>query len=128
MPQVEVSHGELVDKWTILEIKNEQLVDTEQLKNIQREMNAMSPAIQEFIGSIPQLHKDLFETNLVIWNLMNELYKKDDSHGSQYVTLTIEITKFNQKRSFIKKEIDLFCKSDFSEAKSYFEDCNQVVK
>ena len=128
MPQVEVSHGELVDKWTILEIKSVQLVDIEQLKNIQREMNAMSPAIQEFIGSIPQLHKDLFETNLVIWNLMNELYKKDDSLGSQYVTLTIDITKFNQKRSFIKKEIDQFCKSDFSEAKSYFENSDQVIK
>jgi hypothetical protein len=128
MPHVEVSHGELVDKWTILEIKSVQLLDIEQLMNVKREMNAMSPAIQEFIGSISQLHKDLFETNLMIWNLMNDLYNKDDSHGSQYVALTIDITKFNQKRSFIKKEIDQFCKSDFSEAKSYFENRNQVIK
>jgi hypothetical protein len=128
MPQVEVSHGELVDKWTILEIKSVQLVDANQLKNVQREMDAMKPTIQQFIASVLSLHKDLLETNLKIWNLMDELYKKDESSGIEYVKITIEITKFNQKRSFIKKEIDKFCNSNFSEAKSYFENEDQVVK
>ena len=128
MPIVEVSHGEIVDKWTILEIKSVRLLDAEQLKNVKREMNAMSPSIQQFIGSILKLHKDLFETNLKIWNLMDELYKINESYGIQYVKITIEITRLNQKRSFIKKEIDNFCNSDFSEAKSYFENEDQVVK
>ena len=128
MPIVEVSHGEIVDKWTILEIKSVRLLDAEQLKNVKREMNAMSPSIQQFIGYILKLHKDLFETNLKIWNLMDELYKINESYGIQYVKITIEITRLNQKRSFIKKEIDNFCNSDFSEAKSYFENEDQVVK
>ena len=128
MPQVEVSHGELVDKWTILEIKSTQLVSIEQLKNVEREMNAMSPAIQQFISPISSLHKDLFDTNLRIWHLMDDLYSKDESFGNEYVKITIEITKFNQKRSFIKREIDRVCKSNFSEAKSYFEDEDQVMK
>ena len=128
MPLIEVSHGELVDKWTILEIKKEQLVDLNQLKNVKREMDALRPAINLFISSVLSLHKDLLETNLKIWNLMDNLYKLDESSGNEYVNITINITKFNQKRSFIKKEIDKLCKSDFSEAKSYFENEDQVVK
>ena len=127
MPQVEVSHGDLVDKWTILEIKSLQLEDTEQLKNVAREMDAMKLAIQKFLGSVPSLHNALLDVNLKIWKLMNLIYKIDESSGIEYVNITIEITKLNQKRSFIKREIDKFCNSGFSEAKSYFENEDQIM-
>jgi hypothetical protein len=128
MPQVEVSHGEVVDKWTILEIKSVKLIDPVQLKNVALEMESLNLVIREFIDDISELHKDLFQTNLHIWNLMNDLYSLDESSGIDYVEITLEITRFNQRRSFLKKEIDKNCKSDFSEAKSYFENESQVLK
>ena len=39
--RIEVSHGELIDKITILEIKDERVKDVEKLKNIRHELNVL---------------------------------------------------------------------------------------
>jgi hypothetical protein len=57
----------------------------------------------------------------MIWHLMESLYAITQPQNSQYVELTLEITKLNQKRAFIKKKIDQLSDSTLTEAKSYFE-------
>lgn len=129
MPFVEVSNGELADKWTIIEIKTALLVNPDQLKNLSIEASGLEPMIMELKAnsSVRLLIAQLKETNLVIWKLMEKLYELHADIDSTYLWLSIEITEYNQKRAFLKKEIDALSQSSFSEAKSFFENPGFII-
>lgn len=129
MPFVEVSNGELADKWTIIEIKTALLVNPDQLKNLSIEASGLEPMIMELKAnsSVRLLIAQLKETNLVIWKLMERLYELHADIDSTYLSLSIEITEYNQKRAFLKKEIDALSQSSFSEAKSFFENPGFII-
>ena len=129
MPFVEVSNGELADKWTIIEIKTALLLNPDQLKNLSSEASGLEPMIMELKAnsSVRLLIAQLKETNLVIWKLMEKLYELHADIDSTYLWLSIEITEYNQKRAFLKKEIDALSQSSFSEAKSFFENPGFII-
>ena len=129
MPFVEVSNGELADKWTIIEIKTALLGNPDQLKNLSIEASGLEPMIMELKAnsSVRLLIAQLKETNLVIWKLMERLYQLHADIDSTYLSLSIEITEYNQKRAFLKKEIDALSQSSFSEAKSFFENPGFII-
>ena len=129
MPFVEVSNGELADKWTIIEIKTALLLNPDQLKNLSIEASGLEPMIMELKAnsSVRLLIAQLKETNLVIWKLMEKLYELHADIDSTYLWLSIEITEYNQKRAFLKKEIDALSQSSFSEAKSFFENPGFII-
>ena len=129
MPFVEVSNGELADKWTIIEIKTALLGNPDQLKNLSIEASGLEPMIMELKAnsSVRLLIAQLKETNLVIWKLMERLYELHADIDSTYLSLSIEITEYNQKRAFLKKEIDALSQSSFSEAKSFFENPGFII-
>ena len=78
-------------------------------------------------SSVRLLIAQLKETNLVIWKLMEKLYELHADIDSTYLWLSIEITEYNQKRAFLKKEIDALSQSSFSEAKSFFENPGFII-
>jgi len=123
MPMVEISDGELADKWTILQIKASLLTNPNQLNNLSIEASRLEPMAKELSknSEVRFLIAQLKETNLIIWNLMEKLYELNTQMKLEYVELTIEITEYNQRRAFLKKEIDVLSQSSFSEAKSFFE-------
>jgi hypothetical protein len=129
MPTIDVTYGELLDKWTILEIKKRSLKSVSQKKNIENEMSRLAPQIEEAIkvSGIQALHQSLYEVNFEIWNLMEELYGLQTPNVS-YVALTLKITEMNQERAFLKRKIDEVCQSDFTEAKSYFENPHFLIR
>ncbi len=128
MPTIEVTHGELIDKWTILQIKKSELSDPKQLDNITIEMSRLYSQVQAVFEQedLQRLHESLYEINKRIWQLMEDLYSAVGTQ-TQLISLTLEITKKNQDRALIKKEIDRLCNSDFSEAKSYFENPDFLI-
>ena len=128
MPKVEISFGEVADKWTILEIKVERLVDESQIRNVMNEKLGLHETVDELIavpGVQEQLEK-LLATNRTIWDQMDEIYELKKT-GPRYSDLTFEITVENQRRAFLKREIDRLMNSEFHEEKSYFVKPNQVV-
>ena len=128
MPKVEISFGEVADKWTILEIKCERLVDQSQIRNVMNEKLGLKETVDELIavpGVQEQLEK-LLATNRTIWDQMDEIYELKKT-GPRYSDLTFEITVENQRRAFLKREIDRLMNSEFHEEKSYFVKPNQVV-
>ena len=129
MPIVEISNGELADKWTIIEIKESLLTSPDQLQNLSIEASWLKPMVMELIQNfhILPLIVELKETNLLIWHLMEQLYGMPPQVTSTYVTLTNDITVQNQRRAFLKKEIDKLSHSAFSEAKSFFENPILVI-
>lgn len=128
MPKVEISFGEVADKWTILEIKCESLVDEGQIRNVTNEKFGLQETIDQLVavpGVKEQLDK-LLATNRTIWDQMDEIYELK-KEGPRYAELTFEITVENQRRAFLKREIDRLMNSEFHEEKSYFVKPNQVV-
>ena len=130
MPFVEISNGELADKWTILEIKSTLLKNPNQLNNLSIESSRLEPLVKALFANseVRSLITQLKDTNMIIWNLMEKLYELNINMKSENVALTIEITEFNQKRAFLKKEIDALSQSSFTEAKSFFENPAFVIK
>ena len=129
MPTVEISNGELADKWTILKIKREQLKDPSQIHNIIIESEALISQVKDLRNHerITDLIDDLYKSNLSIWHLMEDLYKLKVPYEEKYVELTIQITKQNQRRAFLKKEIDKVSNAKFTEAKSFFENNSYIL-
>jgi hypothetical protein len=122
VPLVEVSVGELLDKWSILEIKAERLTKPSQQENILSEMGKLVEICEQYLKepAIDNLYKELLSVNLSIWMGMDELYAIQNSNDAGLIELTNRITHLNQDRAYLKKEIDQELQSEFSEEKSYF--------
>ena len=128
MPEVWVSNGEFIDKWTILEIKSEMINAKLQNSKIKIELDLLSPHFKEVTSKfdIETLISQLSSTNLEIWRLMDLIYAIKDP-TQEYAKLSMKITYLNQKRAFIKREIDLITGSITNEEKSYFSDSSQLL-
>jgi hypothetical protein len=128
MPKVYISNGELIDKWTILLIKVEKLTDGKQVLNVNTEIELIREDVYliEHTFLISKEILDLKQTNLMIWDLMNELYKIK-SPNLDYGKICFEVIRLNQRRSFIKREIDQKTNENFNEEKSYFSQTEWII-
>jgi hypothetical protein len=128
MPTIEVSFGELIDKYTILQIKYEHLSLESQKAMVYAELSSLKPDVDKCLQSesLVGIASELKDVNLKIWFLMDELYSLDAPSG-EYAELTWDITIQNQKRAFLKKTIDSEMNSRFSEEKSFFSQTNQRI-
>ncbi len=67
--KIEVSNGEIIDKYTILEIKISKIKDTKKLANVQFEHDVLTPVVENiYIKSsdkkhLKRLHKNLLSVN-----------------------------------------------------------------
>lgn len=122
MPLIEVSVGELLDKWSILEIKFAKLQKEKQQENISKEMTALSNSCADYLKDeeIKELYQEMYKVNLEIWEGMDQLYEIDPSNSEAFIELTNSITELNKQRAYVKRKIDTLAKSQFSEEKSYF--------
>ena len=110
-----VSIGELVDKISILDIKSERIKDLDKLKNIKKEQKELSQY------SFDYKYLDLKKINEQLWDAEENIRKKESEKkfDNEFIELARSIYILNDKRSLIKKEINLFYKSDIVEEKSY---------
>ena len=122
MPNVWVSNAELIDKWTILEIKRIKLDSEHQKVHIAIEQGLLLAEVEKLKMSfdIDSLERKLFEVNLHIWDLMDSIYRIK-SPDLAYASLSMEITLYNQKRAILKRELDELTSSTTFEEKSFFE-------
>jgi len=114
--RIEVSKGELIDKITILEIKDERVKDEEKLKNIRHELDVLLK--YEFETNHK---KDLKQVNNTLWDLEDGIRKLEgmNDFGADFIDKARNIYKFNDERARIKKLINLEQGSDIVEEKSY---------
>jgi hypothetical protein len=120
---VPVSVGELFDKITILQIKNERITNLEALRNIERELRALENICKELINIDPELIAQLKLVNLDIWEVEDELrlFEKEQLFDERFVNMARSVYMFNDKRAAIKKRINTLYNSDIKEEKSYAE-------
>ena len=102
MPFVEVSVGELLDKWSILEIKRTKLVKDSQQMNILAEMGVLEKTCKTYLSDdvILSTYRSLYKVNSEIWEGMDKLYTLDTSLSQFYIDLTNQHkSHFSNRRS-----------------------------
>ena len=123
--KVEVSNGELLDKLTILELKLSNISDVQKLTNIQKEHDELNPLAGQLFDSygeeLKNLYKQLAEINSELWTIEDDIREceRNKDFGSDFVSLARAVYFTNDKRSDIKKSINLLTDSGFVEEKSY---------
>ena len=123
--KVEVSNGELLDKLTILELKLTNISDVQKITNIQKEHNELNPLAGQLFDSygeeLKNLYKQLAEINSELWTIEDHIREceRNKDFGSDFVRLARAVYFTNDKRSQIKKSINILTGSGFVEEKSY---------
>lgn len=121
--EIEVSIGEVVDKWTILMIKSAKIQDPVKLENVNKELKYLTDVLKKedpLMIDYP-LTKALFEINKELWRVEDELrdLERAKEFGKEFITFARNVYKLNDKRADIKKQINMNYGSDFVEEKSY---------
>jgi hypothetical protein len=113
---VEISKGELIDKITILEIKDEKITDPEKLKNVRHELET----IRKLEFPTPVKEK-LMEVNRKLWDVEDDLrvLEKEGKFDDEFIEKARSVYKLNDERSRLKKTINIEQGSNFVEEKSY---------
>ena len=121
---IEVSIGELLDKISILEIKQEKIKDPEKLKYINNEHSILDDQFKKSVKSddkLNNLFKSLKEINSKLWIIEDEkrLCEKEKDFGEKFIKLSRDVHFLNDDRAKIKLEINNHTGSKIKEIKEY---------
>ena len=119
--KIEVSNGEIIDKLTIIEIKLERIRDEVKQVNLRKEYNELLNASASIISTADILYKLLYEVNSELWDIedhIRDLERKKD-FGNDFVTTARAVYFKNDRRSELKREINIKTSSGLMEEKSY---------
>ena len=110
MPKVEVSVGELIDKITILEIKQERITDETKLSHINAELSILRATVeQEDISVPPLLIQELKQINIELWQAEDIIRacEKDENFSDAFVKCARLDAILNDKRFLAKNKINI---------------------
>ena len=121
--KIEVSHGEIVDKLTILQIKKENITNADKLVNINNEYDYLISVVENDLGistSSPE-YLELLSINKELWVIEDDIRDKERNKefDDDFIKLARAVYYTNDVRAKIKKEINLKYSSGFVEEKSY---------
>jgi hypothetical protein len=121
---VEVSTGELLDKISILEIKQEKIKDPEKLKFINNEHSILKDQLEKNVKSddkLKDLYQSLKEINAKLWLIEDDKRQceKDKDFGEKFIRLSRDVHFLNDDRAKIKLEINNHTGSAIKEIKEY---------
>ena len=116
-----ISLGELIDKITILEIKQINMTGIK-LKNVDKELKLLKNILQDTNLEIDiDLINNLKEVNKKLWEIEDNIRIKESNQefDKEFIELARSVYKENDKRASIKKEINQKYNSELVEEKSY---------
>jgi len=114
---IEVSIGEAVDKYSILEIKLKRILEKEKQIEINKELLALTPC-KSYIFQHSFYYKLLVYVNEQIWDMTNIIKSITPDHRD-FSSISHNIFEFNQKRFRLKNRFNLLSSSNIQEQKSY---------
>ena len=120
----EVSVGELFDKISILEIKQEKIKDHKNLKFINDEYNVLKAELNKNIKNddkLNNLFNSLKEINTKLWVIEDDkrMCEKNKDFGEKFIQLSRDVHFLNDERAKIKLEINNHTGSKIKEIKEY---------
>jgi hypothetical protein len=128
--KIEVSNGEILDKYSILEIKLEKITDKAKLTNILNEYAELTPNVTQIfaeadvkgnLSNLEDLFKDLLDINKTLWNIEDLIREceRDEAFGEDFIELARSVYYTNDDRAETKKSINTLTGSLLVEEKSY---------
>ena len=123
-PMTPISWGELIDKITILEIKQENIRSVQALANVRRELNALSAIVDRQNGLsnlINDPRQQLHRINRKLWKVEDDIRDKErkSQFDSEFIALARSVYRLNDERAKIKRLINQILDSELAEEKSY---------
>jgi len=121
---VEVSVAELLDKISILEIKQNKIKDLEKLKFINEEHSILNDQLKKNVKSdekLNSLFSSLKSINSKLWVIEDEKRQceKNKNFTDQFIKLSRDVHFLNDDRAKIKLEINNYTGSKIKEIKEY---------
>mgnify|MGYP001455053259 CR=1 FL=1 len=121
---VEVSVGELLDKISILEIKQEKIKDTTKLKFINEEHSILRDQLNSNVKSdqkLTELFDSLKQINAKLWVIEDDKRQceKEKDFTESFIKLSRDVHFLNDDRAKIKLEINNHTGSKIKEIKEY---------
>ncbi|MDB4231590.1 DUF6165 family protein [Candidatus Pelagibacter sp.] len=121
---VEVSVGELLDKISILEIKQEKIKDPKKLKFINDEHGILKDQLDNNVKSDEKLNtlfQSLKDINAKLWVIEDDkrLCEKNSDFTENFIKLSRDVHFLNDDRAKIKLEINNHTGSKVKEIKEY---------
>lgn len=140
--KIEVSNGEIVDKFTILRIKESNIKDKSKLNNIKNELDELLPYVkslgivestsntgfpyyQDILNDIQtsEYYHSLLDVNKKLWKIEDDIRDKEKrkEFDDEFINVARSVYFLNDKRAKVKKQINEKTNSNLVEEKSYSE-------
>ncbi len=121
--KINVSIGELWDKYTILLIKREKISDEVKLEKINNEIKFLDKNMKKYSYQNNELFLELESINKQLWEIEDKIRIKEslELFDYEFIQLARKVYITNDNRAFIKNEINKKFNSDIYEVKEYVE-------
>ena len=120
---IEVSNGEILDKFSILKIKLANIRDYDKIKNVEKEIKIIEPMFDSISKDfkIKDLFEMLLEVNKKLWIIEDNIreHERNKNFGESFIELARNVYITNDIRATLKKEINFLSNSNIIEEKSY---------
>ena len=120
---VPLSPGELLDKITILRIKEARILDADKLANVKLELGMLEQTWRDCGGAatVALEERALQNVNERLWDIEDRIRDKEakQSFDRDFIELARAVYLCNDERAAIKKRINLQLGSRLVEEKSY---------
>ena len=122
----EISHGELLDKISILEIKLEKVKDKDRQKRIKNEYDILKKVQNssiEMSDKIKDLYRSVSDVNIKLWDIEDKIRicEQNKDFGKNFIELARGVYFNNDKRAKLKNEINEILKSNIREIKQFVD-------
>lgn len=123
-PLIPISWGELIDKITILEIKQLNIKSPNAQSNIEKELGYLNEIVKYNGGLaelVKEIKKQLLNVNMQLWQVEDDIRNKEltQEFDTVFIGLARSVYRLNDDRAKIKKQINKLLNSELTEEKSY---------
>ena len=122
-PFVPISWGELLDKITILEIKELKISAMNAKENVKKELKHLldTASLNNMPEEIRSLKIELKNVNLKLWDVEDCIREKElaGEFDKDFIELARSVYRLNDLRAKTKQSINLILQSELVEEKSY---------
>ena len=120
-----ISLGELVDKISILMIKEKNISDSIKLRHVTKELEFLRKTLKEYISEdkINEFLQKLVNINSKLWNIEDDIREceRKKLFDQTFIDLARSVYFTNDERAKVKNDINKTFGSELVEVKSYEE-------
>ena len=125
MLYVPCSHGEALDKLTILEIKQQRVLDPESARHISKERQLLGDICKDILSSsshdVVSTYDRLKCINQQLWDIEDQVRELEAANefGDPFMRAARMVYTLNDRRAALKKELNVVTNSGLMEVKSH---------